>query len=81
MNNRGAFNSLKGKKVVLTNSLLSDQDVEVFSREAGISVYFNLQPLNDRIVNPAINSLLSKLGLIELSEMNNKKGLFGIFNK
>ena len=82
MENRTAFISLKGKKVILNNSLLSDKDVDIFAKEAGISVYFNLPPLNDRIINSVINDLLSKLGLVEASRgEENKKGLFGLFGK
>lgn len=82
MGNRAAFNMLKGKKVILNNSLLNENDVNAFAREAGISLYFNLPPLNDRIVNPILNDLLSKLGLIDAQSSNQprtKKGLFDIF--
>lgn len=77
--NRMAFNNLKGKKVVLGNSLLSDSDISLFAREAGISIYFNLPPLNDRTFNPVLNNLLSKLGLIEEVGEKSKKGLFDFF--
>ena len=82
MGNRAAFNTLKGKKVILNNSLLNENDVNAFAREAGISLYFNLPPLNDRVVNPILNDLLSKLGLIDAQSSNQgrgKKGLFDIF--
>lgn len=82
MGNRAAFNMLKGKKVILSNSLLNDNDVNTFAREAGISLYFNLPPLNDRIVNPVLNDLLSKLGLVDVQSSNQgrqKRGLFDIF--
>ncbi len=80
MGNRTAFNELKGKKVVLYNSLLSEKDVNAFAKEAGISVYFNLAPLNDRIFNPILNDLLSKLGLIFESEAHEtKKSFFDLF--
>ena len=79
MKNKNAFNELKGKKVVLYNSLLNDNDVNIFAKEAGISVYFNLPPLSDRTLNPILNSFLSKLGLISVSDERQKKGLFDIF--
>ncbi len=81
MGNRTAFAELKGKKVVLYNSLLSEHDINTFAKEAGISIYFNLPPLNDRIFNPILNDLLSKLGLIFESESTteNKKSFFDIF--
>ena len=82
MGNRNAFNSLKGKKVILNKSLLSTNDTSVFAKEAGISIYFNLPPLNDRVYNPIIGELLSKLGIIQVDETvetKNKKGFFDFF--
>lgn len=78
--NKRAFDTLKGKKVVLVNSLLEQKDINVFAREAGISIYFNLPPLNDRVVNPVLNDLLFKLGIIQNSGVDNShKGLFDFF--
>lgn len=74
------FQKLKGKKIIFVNSLLSNEDVEQFAREANISVYYNLPPLNDRKENKELDNLLLKLGI--LSENNNKpikKGLFDFF--
>ncbi len=80
MGDRMAFSRLKGKKVILYNSLLSDSDIRTFAREAGISIYFALPPLNDRVLNPILNELLAKLGLIEeVSGKNSKRGLFDFF--
>ena len=79
MGNRNVFNELKGKKVILNKSLLSDNDINLFAKEAGISIYFNLPPLNDRIYNPILDKLLSKLGFVEEVSDNTKKGLFDIF--
>lgn len=76
---RNALANLKGKKVILTNSLLSEKDVNTFAKEAGISVYFNLPPLNDRTYNPILDALLSKLGLVEDFNEKPKRGLFDIF--
>ena len=79
-NNRGAFVGLKGKKVIFVDSLLNDHDVEQFAREAGISVYYNLKPLNDRKNEEEINKLLIKLGIVlENNNKSTKKGLFDIF--
>ncbi len=83
MGNRTVFSMLKGKKVILSKSLLNNDDINTFAREAGISLYFNLPPLNDRLVNPILNDLLSKLGLIEIQNASNqgkvKKGFFAFF--
>ena len=79
MNNRNVFNDLKGKKVILYNSMLSEKDLSIFSREAGINIYFNLPPLNDRVHNPILTDLLAKLGLITLNGDNTHKGLLDLF--
>ena len=80
MINNHIFDTLKGKKVVLNRSLLTDRDISVFAKEAGISIYYSLPPLNDRIINNEINGLLSKLGLVEAeAENSDKKGLFSFF--
>lgn len=78
--NKRAFDALKGKKVILVNSLLSEKDVNIFAKEAGISIYFNLPPLNDREINQVLNDLLFKLGLVR-NDINDttKKGLFDFF--
>ena len=77
---RMIFQKLKGKKIVFVNSLLSDKDVEQFAREAGISVYYNLPPLNDRKENAELDKLLVKLGILtDIPQTNTKKGLFDIF--
>ncbi len=74
------FQKLKGKKIIFANSLLSDQDVDQFAREANISVYYNIPPLNDRINNKELDKLLIKLGIIsETNEKSTKKGLFDFF--
>ena len=83
MIDRSAFNSLKGKKVVLNENLLTDNDVNTFAKEAVISLYYTLPPLNDRVFNSVISGLLSKLGLIDVGESDNqkknKRSFFDIF--
>ena len=74
------FQKLKGKKIIFVNSLLSDQDVEIFAKEANISVYYNIPPLNDRKNNKELDKLLIKLGILsENNEKPTKKGLFDFF--
>ena len=77
---RDAFMRLKGKKVIFVNSLLSSNDVTQFAKEAGISVYYNLPPINDRVYSAEIDKLLGKIGIVpEMSSKPTKKGLFDIF--
>lgn len=78
--NRMIFQKLKGKKIIFINSLLTDRDVDQFAKEANISVYYNLPPLNDRKNNKELDKLLMKLGIIsETSEKTTKKGIFDFF--
>lgn len=74
-----AFIKLKGKKVVFVDSLLKEQEVNQFAKEANISVYYNLKPINDRVHNEEISKLLNKLGIIVENNKPVKKGLFDIF--
>jgi len=57
------FDSLKNKKVILNKSLISNDDVNKFSQEAGISFYYVIPPLNDRVGNSIIENFVNKLGL------------------
>ena len=77
-NNRNIFLTLKSKKIVLINSLLHENDVNIFAKEANISIYYNLQPTNDRVLNDSIDKLLLKLGVVDDAKPT-KKGLFDIF--
>lgn len=77
---RDAFIKLKGKKVIFVESLLSEQDINQFAKEAGISIYYNLKPINDRVHSEELDKLLKKLGIIvEDNNKPSKKGLFDIF--
>ena len=69
MINGNVFQNLKGKKVVLNQSMLSSRDVVDFEYEAKIKVYYNLPPLNDRAVNnQVLIAFLLKLGFIKLQD-------------
>ena len=61
--NRNIFKELKNKKVLLNKSLLSPNDVRTLSSEAGIEFFFNIGPLNDRILNDSIRGLVELLGI------------------
>lgn len=63
------INDIKGKKVVLNKSLLSESEIADFEVETRIKVYYNIPPLNDKKDNSDILSpLLEKLGYIKKSE-------------
>ncbi len=74
MINPKALNDIKGKKVVLNKSLLSESEIADFEVETKIKVYYNIPPLNDKKDNSDILSpLLEKLGYIKKSEETEKK--------
>jgi hypothetical protein len=57
------FKSLNNKKVILNKSLLSSNDVKALANEAGIDIFYNLEPLNDRISNNSVIKLLEMLNV------------------
>lgn len=81
--NRELLKSLNGKKVILNQSLLSQKDVQEFSMESGIKIFYVLPPLNDRIENNLIDNFLMKLGFLQQREniqerpQNRKFNIFG----
>lgn len=61
---RKAFEKLAGKKVVLAQSILSDNDVRQFEYETNIKMFFVLPPLDERNKNTEIlMDLLSRVGI------------------
>ncbi len=61
---RRAFEKLRGKKIVLSKSLLSMQDITEFEYEAQTKVFFNLPPLDERANNSEVlTDLLNRLGI------------------
>ena len=68
------INDIKGKKVVLNKSLLSESEIADFEVETRIKVYYNIPPLNDKKDNSDVLSpLLEKLGYIKKEEEQEKK--------
>ncbi len=78
--NKTIFQKIKDKKIVLTQSLLSNKDVSELEYEAGIKVFYNLPPVNDRKRNDAITELLAKLGIIQVNKGETGK-IFGLFRR
>ena len=57
------FNKLKGSKVVLNQSMLSNNDVREFEFESKSEIFFNIPPVDDKAkTNPILNQFLFKLG-------------------
>ena len=72
---RDIFRQLNDKKVVLNKSMLNIEDIKIFGQEAGINIYFNIPPVNDRVNNSVINQFIDKLKIADKSG----HGLFGLF--
>ncbi len=80
--NRVIFSKLVGKKVILNQSLLLNNDVFDFESEAGIKVFYNMPPLDERKRNSIIHDFLSKLGLFNGPvNSNNSSKIFGLFRR
>lgn len=80
--NRSIFAKLKTKKVVLNKSLLDSKDLSEFEYEAGIKVFYNMPPLNERKNNAVVTDLLMRLGLISSNGGNkNNSKIFGLFRR
>ena len=62
------FKTLKDKKVILNQSLLSAKDVNDFEYESGLRILYNMPPLDERSNNmQALNEFLVKLGFTRQS--------------
>ena len=79
--NKIIFSNLVNKKVVLNNSLLLNNDVFDFESEAGIKVFYNLPPLDERKKNAILNDFLTKLGLFDSNNSGNSNKIFGLFRR
>lgn len=80
--NRAVFSKLVEKKVILNQSLLLNNDVFDFESEAGIKVFYNMPPLDERKRNSIIRDFLSKLGFFnEPVNSNNSSKIFGLFRR
>ena len=80
--NRRVFEELKGKKIILNMSLLSNSDIMDFEYEGKTKVFYNIPPLNDRVKNPVLSDFLSKIGLINKPKEKESSGkIFGLFKR
>ena len=64
LRDRSIFSRLKGQKVIINKSTLSQADVKEFAQEAGINIFYVLPPLNDRERSREINDFLVYMGLV-----------------
>ena len=56
------LNELKRKKIILCPSMLSSKDVKDFEYESGLSVFYNMKPIDDHGDSADVKELLVKLG-------------------
>ena len=78
--NPKVLKSLKDYKIVLNQSLLLNNDVVDFQGEAGVKVFYNMPPLDERKRNAIVNDFLRKLGLVSKNGRNDGK-VFGLFRR
>ena len=78
--NKIVFQQLHNNKIILNKSLLTSKDVSDFESEAGIRVYYNMPPLDERKRNGIINDFLVRVGLIG-GNGNNGNKIFGLFRR
>ena len=80
--NRAVFEKLRNSKVVLNQSLLLNNDVFDFEGEAGLKVFYNMPPLDERKRNAIIVDFLSKLGILQDSTTSGGSNrIFGLFRR
>ena len=80
--NKVIFQNLSGRKVILNQSILQNNDVFDFENEAGIKIFYNLPPLDERKRNSVIADLLSRMGLIVMNSDGASSGkIFGLFRR
>ena len=62
---RTIFSKLAGRKIVLSQSILSDSDIKEFEYEANIKIFFVMPPLDERENNSEVlQNLLNRIGII-----------------
>ena len=80
--NKMALDRLKGKRIMLNKSMLSNRDVEELENESGLKFFFNMPTLNDRVKNEAIVNFLDSIGMINRSETSDSGNkIFGLFRR
>lgn len=72
------FEKMRGKKIVLNRSVLSDKDVSDFERESGSDVFYNIPNIDDKLDNiKALKDFLLDLGFSRFNDDNSSS--FNLF--
>lgn len=81
--NRGIFDTLKGKKIVLNKSLLDNKDVMDFEYESKSQIFYNIPPLDDKKEkHRVLDDMLTRLGFLRQKDNSlgqEKTKILGIF--
>ena len=79
---RNIFGRLANCKIVLNKSMLLNNDVYDFEKEARIKVFYNMPPLDERKRNAIISDFLKRLGLVnDEVKSNYSNKIFGLFRR
>lgn len=62
------FEKLRGQKIVLNKSMISNDEIGELAGEAGIEVFAAIRPFNDRSDQQVLNSFLKRLGIIAFTQ-------------
>ncbi len=80
--NKSIIAMLRGKKVVLNKSLLTQKEVQEFEYESGLQIKYNMPPLNDRKRNEIIIDFMQRCNIISNTNSgSSQSGIFGLFRK
>ncbi len=80
--NNNVFQRLKGRKLILNKSLLSEKEIENFEAEAKTKVFYSIPALNERKRNDVIYDFLVKLNIVNGSERKDTSSkVFGLFRR
>lgn len=63
LRDRNVFSKVRGEKIILNKTVLTDIDIREFSKEANIKLFSVLPPVNDRERPKEIGQLVNQLGM------------------
>lgn len=78
---RYIFNKIKDKTIILNKSMLINNDVFELESEAGIKIFYNMPPLDERKRNSIIHDFLNRLGFFNNSNKEEDSKIFGLFRR
>lgn len=81
---KNIFQTLKGARIILNKSLLSNKDIAELEYQIKTKFFFNIPPLDDRKRNNILATFLTKIGINqkkEKDESNSKNKIIGLFKK